>query len=55
MKQRLPIRSKPSAVSSIVAMSLALTSSMAFAQEIDQERRLDTITVTAHKPTQNLH
>ena len=33
MKQTLPIRFKPSAVSSIVALSLALSSSMSFAQE----------------------
>ena len=53
MKQRLPIRFKPSAVSSIVAMSLALTSAITFAQETE-EGRLETITVTAQKRAQNL-
>ena len=47
MKQMLPIRFRPSAVSSIVALSLALSSSMSFAQEAEQEGRLETITVTA--------
>jgi len=54
MKQTLPIRFRPSAVSSIVALSLALTSSMSFAQEEEQENRLETITVTAQKRAQNL-
>lgn len=52
MKQTLPIRFKPSAISGIVALSLALTSSMTFAQE--EEGRLETITVTAQKRAQNL-
>jgi outer membrane receptor protein involved in Fe transport len=54
MKQTLPIRFKPSAVSSIVALSLALSSSMSFAQEAEDEGRLETITVTAQKRAQNL-
>jgi len=35
MKQTLPIQFKPTAVSSIVALSLALSSSMTFAQEAE--------------------
>ena len=54
MKQTLPIRFKPSALSSIVALSLALTSSISFAQEAEDEGRLETITVTAQKRAQNL-
>ena len=54
MKQTLPTRFKPSAVSSIVALSLALTSSISFAQETEDEGRLETITVTAQKRAQNL-
>ena len=52
MKQTLPIRFKPSTLSSIVALSLAFSSSMSFAQE--DEGRLETITVTAQKRAQNL-
>lgn len=54
MKQTLPLRFKPSALSSIVALSLALTSSLSFAQEAEDEGRLETITVTAQKRAQNL-
>lgn len=54
MKQTLPQRFTLSAVSSMVALSLAMTSSMAFAQEEEQESRLETITVTAQKRAQNL-
>ncbi len=54
MKQTLPVHFKPSAVSNIVALSLALSAPMSFAQETEQEGRLETITVTAQKRTQNL-
>jgi iron complex outermembrane receptor protein len=54
MKQTLPTCFKPSSISSIVAVSLALSSSMTFAQDAEQENRLETITVTAQKRAQNL-
>jgi hypothetical protein len=54
MKHILPIRFQPSAVSSIVALFFALSSPLSFAQEAEQEGRLETITVTAQKRAQNL-
>ena len=54
MKHSLPIRFKPSVVSSIVALSFALSSPLSFAQEAEKEGRLETITVTAQKRAQNL-
>jgi outer membrane receptor protein involved in Fe transport len=56
MKHTLPKRFKPSAVSSLVAFSLALSSSISVAQEteVETEGRLETITVTAQKRAQNL-
>ncbi len=54
MKQTLPVRFKPSAISNIVALSLALSAPMSLAQETEQQGRLETITVTAQKRAQNL-
>lgn len=56
MKHILPTHFKLSAVSSLVALSLALSSSITIAQEVDTEAegRLETITVTAQKRAQNL-
>ena len=48
MKQTLPIQFKPSVVSSIVALSLALSSSMTLAQEVD-DGGIERIFVTASK------
>ncbi|WP_339723940.1 TonB-dependent receptor [uncultured Paraglaciecola sp.] len=54
MKQIPQKRFTLSAVSSMVTLSLALTHSSVFAQEAEQEGRLETITVTAQKRAQNL-
>ena len=54
MKQTLPVRFRPSAVSNIVALSLALSAPVSFAQETEQQGRLETITVTAQKRALNL-
>ncbi|MBL4630586.1 MAG: TonB-dependent receptor [Paraglaciecola sp.] len=54
MRQTLPLRFKPTAVSTIIGLSLALTSSVGLAQEAERESGLETITVTAQKRAQNL-
>ncbi|MGS2720868.1 TonB-dependent receptor [Paraglaciecola aestuariivivens] len=56
MRQTLPQRFKPSALSSLVGLSLALSSTVGFAQETQAEDQsgLETITVTAQKRAQNL-
>lgn len=54
MRQKLPQRFKISAVSTVVGLSLALSSSALHAQEAEQETALETITVTAQKRAQNL-
>lgn len=54
MRHSLPLRFKPSAISTLVGLSLTLTSSIALSQEVEPEGRLETITVTAQKRAQNL-
>lgn len=54
MKQTLPICFKPSAISSIIALTLTLNTGLGFAQEAESSSGLETITVTAQKRTQNL-
>lgn len=54
MRPTLPQRFKPSAISTLVGLSLVLASSTGLAQEAEKEGGLETITVTAQKRAQNL-
>ncbi|MCF2949780.1 TonB-dependent receptor [Paraglaciecola aquimarina] len=53
MRQIIPLRFKPTALSALVGMSLTMNSGVTLAQE-EAESNLETITVTAQKRTQNL-
>lgn len=54
MRPTLPQRFKPSAISTLVGLSLVLASSTGLAQEAEKAGGLETITVTAQKRAQNL-
>ncbi|WP_158972916.1 TonB-dependent receptor [Paraglaciecola sp. L3A3] len=54
MRQVLPLRFKPSAISALLGTALVLNSGLTLAQEKPQESHLEVITVTAQKRAQNL-